>query len=88
MLTATLYDVTRNKHLRTARGYIVDFGFSRILDFGPGRQPAVELPHTIWERPREGVTHFDPYAWDMLCVGRAFKEMLSVSSLPRPRSSA
>ena len=82
MLIASQDAASLNTQLRTTRGYIVDFGFSRLLDLGPGLQPAVELPRTVWERPRDGVTHFDPYAWDMLCVGRAFKKMLRVSSLP------
>lgn len=66
--------------VRPNRVHIVDFGFARLLELGPGLQPAVELPNTVWERPREGATHFDPYAWDMLCVGRAFKTLLRVST--------
>lgn len=79
MLTATPHTASLNKQLRSRRSYIVDFGYSRRLELGPGRQPAIELPATIWERPREGATYFDPYAWDMLCVGRAFQSMLRVS---------
>ena len=61
------------------RVYIIDFEYARLLEHGPGCQGAVELPNTIWPRPREGASHFDPYAWDMLCVGRAFEVMLRVS---------
>ena len=73
---ASLFD----KPIPLDRAYIIDFGFSRRLELGPGCQPAIELPHTIWARPREGATHFDPYAWDMLCVGRSFKSLLKVSA--------
>ena len=67
------------------RAYFIDFGCSLRLPLGPGVQPAVELPDTIWERPREGVTRFDPYAWDMLRVGRTFEGYLKVSSFGVPQ---
>ena len=63
------------------RTYIIDFEYSLVLDHGPGHQGAVKLPDTIHPRPQEGATHFDPYAWDMLGVGRAFEVMLRVSRL-------
>ena len=63
------------------RVYIIDFGCSLRLPFGPGSQPAVKLHDTVWERPREGATHFDPYAWDMLRVGDTFDTYLDVSSI-------
>ena len=63
------------------RAYVIDYEFAQHLEQGPGRQGAIELPDTIWPRPREGAIHFDPYAWDMLCVGRAFEIMLAVRPL-------
>ena len=70
------------------RAYIIDYEYSLLLEYGPGRQSAVKLPDTIHLRPREGATHFDPYAWDMLCVGRAFEVMFRVSRSSLPAMSS
>ena len=68
--------------IREGQAFIIDFEYSRLLDYGPGRQPAVELPYTRWARPREGITHLDPYSWDVFCLGVAFNEVLyQVSAL-------
>ena len=61
--------------------YIIDFGYSVRLDAGPGRQTAVDLPNTVWKRPRDGMTRFDPYAWDMFCLGNSFSDIIEVHLL-------
>ena len=66
----------RHEGIQEGQVFIIDFEYSRVLDYGPGRQPAVELPYTQWARPREGITHLDPYAWDVFCLGVAFNEVL------------
>ena len=72
----------RHEGIQEGQVFIIDFEYSRVLDYGPGRQAAVELPYTQWARPREGITHLDPYAWDVFCLGVAFNDILyRVSSL-------
>ena len=65
--------------IQAGRVYLIDFAFSRQFELGPGSQPAVQLPDTNWPRPREGITHFDPYAWDVFQLGKCFNVMLQVS---------
>ena len=71
--------VWQSPRLVPSRVYLIDFGCSLRLPLGPGIQPAVRLQDTVWERPREGATHFDPYSWDMLRVGDTFDAFLDVS---------
>ncbi|KAI0751747.1 hypothetical protein C8Q80DRAFT_1231308 [Daedaleopsis nitida] len=52
--------------------YIMDFGESQQLELGPGRQPAIKLPPSHIAPPN-GMTHLDPYSWDVHCVGHAFQ---------------
>ncbi|KAI1789919.1 hypothetical protein LXA43DRAFT_1150603 [Ganoderma leucocontextum] len=52
--------------------YIIDFDRSRRLAHGPGTQGPVRLPPTQYAPP-PGVTHLDPYAWDVYCVGRVLE---------------
>ncbi|KAI0751755.1 hypothetical protein C8Q80DRAFT_1159179 [Daedaleopsis nitida] len=52
--------------------YIMDFGESQQFELAPGRQPAIKLPPSHITPPND-MTHFDPYSWDMLCVGHAFQ---------------
>ncbi|KAI9069817.1 hypothetical protein FKP32DRAFT_1671074 [Trametes sanguinea] len=59
------------------RVYIPDFNTSRQLELGPGEQHAITLPGSQI-RPPNGLRHFDPYSWDMYCVGHVFAWMLKV----------
>ncbi|OSD00614.1 hypothetical protein PYCCODRAFT_1437211 [Trametes coccinea BRFM310] len=54
------------------RVYIIDFDTSRQFDLGPGDQHAVELPETQVDPPNE-MTRFDPYSWDVYCLGRVLE---------------
>ena len=51
--------------------YIMDFGQSRQFELGPGHQPAIKLPASRIDAPL-GMTHFDPFSWDMFSVGHSF----------------
>ena len=81
MLLVDRYTAAVQPRLRNGRLYLIDYGCSRQLALGPGKQPAVELPDTVWPRPREGITHFDPYAWDMFRLGDTFLVQLKVRSI-------
>lgn len=67
----------RHSTLKPKRIYIIDFGQSIQLQLGPGRQPAIDLPASQEKKP-PGMGHFDPYSWDMYCVGKLFEIHLEV----------
>nr|VWO95359.1 Cytochrome P450 monooxygenase CYP52X1 [Ganoderma boninense] len=75
------------EHPRTKAGrvYIIDFDRSRQLDLGPGLHPPIELPSTQYEPPLQMKT-FDPYSWDVYCMGRLFEHLTEVS-IPSASSS-
>ncbi|KAL7284503.1 hypothetical protein ACG7TL_001794 [Trametes sanguinea] len=58
--------------IKPYRLYIIDFDTSRQFDLGPGEQHAIELPETQTQPPN-GITHFNPYSWDVYCMGRVFE---------------
>lgn len=64
--------------LQTGRVYLIDYERSAHYPEGPGRQPAVPLPVTATKPPVE-MKSFDPYAWDMYCVGTMLDITLRVS---------
>ncbi|TBU21686.1 hypothetical protein BD311DRAFT_706701 [Dichomitus squalens] len=61
--------------LKAYKLYIIDFDRSRKLDLKPGVQGAVALPETVCRHPN-GITHLDPYSWDVYCAGILFLEFL------------
>ena len=73
-------DETEEEHPRTKAGrvYIIDFDRSRQLELGPGRQPAVALPSTQFKPPLQ-MKAFDPYSWDVYCMGKLFEQLTKVS---------
>ena len=70
-----------NEHPRTKAGrvYIIDFDRSRRLELDPGRQPAIELPSTQCKPPLQ-LKRFDPYSWDMYCMGEVFEHLITMPS--------
>ncbi|KAI0325204.1 hypothetical protein GY45DRAFT_280962 [Cubamyces sp. BRFM 1775] len=57
------------------RPYIIDFDTSRQLALGPGDQHAITLPSTQLPPPIE-LKHFDPYSWDMYCLGKVYERIV------------
>ncbi|KAI0325207.1 hypothetical protein GY45DRAFT_1330628 [Cubamyces sp. BRFM 1775] len=57
------------------RVYIIDFDTSRQLTLGPGAHSAITLPPTQI-RPPDGLKHFDPYSWDVYCLGHVFEDLM------------
>ncbi|KAI8995449.1 hypothetical protein BD414DRAFT_520712 [Trametes punicea] len=72
LLTAMPWDAAAHVRIVPYRLYIIDFDSSRQLEFGPGKQHAITLPETQMEPPK-GLTHFDPYSWDVYCLGRVLE---------------
>lgn len=77
MLAANSIQASVHKQLIADRLYIIDFGQSRQLPLGPGVQRAITLPETQMSRPND-LLHFDPYSWDVYCVGRTMDYLLKV----------
>ena len=64
--------------------YIVDFGQSRQLALGPGRQPPIVLPPSQTQKPGD-VTALDPYSFDVYCAGRLMERCLKVNATVHER---
>lgn len=62
------------------RIYIIDFDTSRQFSLGPGVQQAITLPGTV-QVPPNGLTSFDPYSWDVYCMGRTLEQVIRVRQI-------
>ena len=60
--------------------YIIDFDRARNLELKPGAHGAIALPSTVC-RPPPGITHLDPYSWDVYCAGNLLQELVEVCCL-------
>ncbi|KAI0328456.1 hypothetical protein GY45DRAFT_1355149 [Cubamyces sp. BRFM 1775] len=69
--------------LPPGRVYIYDFNTSRQFTRGPGSQPAITLPETQI-RPPNGLTHFDPYSWDVYCLGVLLNGLMDMYAEDKP----
>ncbi|TFK78954.1 hypothetical protein K466DRAFT_606522 [Polyporus arcularius HHB13444] len=79
VLMATSYEATRHANTKAGTIYLIDFGSSRVLARGPGEQEPIELPPSAVPKFADRPV-FDPYAWDMYCVGVLFTSILEVSN--------
>ena len=60
--------------------YLIDFESCQQFEHGPGVQTAVPLPGTHVVPPLE-MKSFDPFSWDVYCLGRTLEHILQVSLL-------
>ncbi|KAI0711505.1 hypothetical protein C8Q76DRAFT_61032 [Earliella scabrosa] len=72
VIMATEEHVAHFKELEAGKAYVIDFDRSRRFDRGPGSQTAVDLPAT-GQYPPLNMKRFDPYSWDVYCVGKMFE---------------
>ncbi|KAI0768318.1 hypothetical protein BD413DRAFT_696126 [Trametes elegans] len=84
---ARLEDAENHACLVSRKLYIIDFDTSMQLDAGPGEQPALTLPPTQ-VRPPNNLKYFDPYSWDVYCLGNMMNNMLEVDYFGRPPAIA
>ncbi|KAI0324124.1 hypothetical protein GY45DRAFT_1263479, partial [Cubamyces sp. BRFM 1775] len=70
--------VSEHPSLICGRPYIIDFDTSRQLALGPGSHHAITLPPSQLPPP-DGLKHFDPYSWDVYCLGQVYERALRVS---------
>ncbi|KAI0658941.1 hypothetical protein C8Q70DRAFT_916692 [Cubamyces menziesii] len=69
--------------LQLGRIYIYDFNTSRQFTHGPNSQPAITLPETQTPPPND-LTHFDPYSWDVYCLGVLLNESMDLYAERKP----
>ncbi|KAI0330101.1 hypothetical protein GY45DRAFT_1303599 [Cubamyces sp. BRFM 1775] len=62
--------------LQLWRVYIYDFDTSLQFARGPGRQHAITLPESQTPPPN-GLTYFDPYSWDVYCLGHLLDQLMN-----------
>ncbi|TBU40103.1 hypothetical protein BD309DRAFT_993322 [Dichomitus squalens] len=83
ILAAVDKDAVHDKRIEAGKIYLIDFQMSRQLKLPPGQQPAILLPETQ-VRPPGGIKHFDPYSWDVYCLGDVFQRRLKKYCFMRP----
>ncbi|RPD65167.1 hypothetical protein L227DRAFT_203523 [Lentinus tigrinus ALCF2SS1-6] len=83
LLLARHEDVEYHKELELGKVYIVDFSESQLLHLGPAQQPAIDLPQSIIPKPLE-MQHFDPYSFDVYCLGIVLENTLKFVYKQRP----
>ena len=70
-------DALHDRRVEAGTIYLIDFQMSRQLELPPGQQPAILLSATQVPPPN-GIKHFDPYSWDIYCLGDVFRRRLKV----------
>ncbi len=78
IVSSAHYHTLEHKDIMANRLYIIDFNSSKQFALGPGAQRAITLPATQIPPPN-GLRHFDPYSWNMYCVGRTLEWIVEVS---------
>ncbi|KAI0071463.1 hypothetical protein K474DRAFT_1701599 [Panus rudis PR-1116 ss-1] len=78
-LVAHRQDLANDNRLVEGKLYIIDFDWSKRLKYGPGVQRAITLTPTQIEPPN-GLKHFDPYSWDVYCLGHICRDIIRHNS--------
>ena len=80
VLAASKREAAYDPRVKAGKLYIIDFDRARKLELKPGAQGAIALPSTVC-RPPPGITHLDPYSWDVYCAGNLLQELVEVCCL-------
>ena len=80
IVAATEENARRDARLTAGRVYLIDFETCRQFEHGPGVQTAVPLPNTHVDPPL-GMKSFDPFSWDVYCLGMTLEFMVQVRRL-------
>ncbi len=83
LVVGTRQTAAEHERVVENRIYIIDFDQSRQFTLGPGVQRAITLPDTVHDPPN-GLTSFDPYSWDVYCMGRTLHQVVEVRHICRP----
>ncbi|RPD65166.1 hypothetical protein L226DRAFT_250026 [Lentinus tigrinus ALCF2SS1-7] len=84
LLFAEAWDVKCHKELEIDKIYIIDFSESHQLSLGPGQQRPIDLPQSILPKPLN-MQRFDPYSFDVYCLGSVLNHTLSRVYRKQPR---
>ena len=88
MVAATEDDALRDGRVTAGKVYLIDFESCRQFALGPGAQGAVPVP-PAHVKPPLGMKSFDPFSWDIYCLGATLAVILEVKvyctdmSMPR-----
>ena len=77
VVAATAEDARLDARLTAGRVYLIDFESCQQFEHGPGVQTAVQLPNTQ-VRPPLDMKSFDPFSWDVYCLGATLEDILDV----------
>ena len=80
IVAATEENARRDARLTAGRVYLIDFETCRQFEHGPGVQTAVPLMDTHVIPPLE-MTVFDPFSWDVYCLGETLEVVVEVGLL-------
>ncbi|KAM5541247.1 hypothetical protein V8D89_005176 [Ganoderma adspersum] len=85
VVAATEEDAKRDARLTVGRVYLIVFETCEQFEHGPGVQTAVLLPspHVV---PLLGMKTFDPFSWDVYCLGRTLEIMLQRVFIFKPEA--
>ncbi|KAH9886284.1 hypothetical protein C8Q73DRAFT_285790 [Cubamyces lactineus] len=75
VIAALPYDAQYHPSVVARKIYLIDFNTSKQLRLGPGVQHAITLPPTQIPPP-DDLKHFDPYSWDVYCLGRLCQDVI------------
>ncbi|EIW53688.1 uncharacterized protein TRAVEDRAFT_23941 [Trametes versicolor FP-101664 SS1] len=84
LVVGTCDTAAKHESVVKNRIYIIDFDTSRQFSLGPGVQQAITLPGTV-QVPPNGLTSFDPYSWDVYCMGRTLEQVIRLVVLQGAR---
>nr|VWO99431.1 Uncharacterized protein [Ganoderma boninense] len=83
VVAATANDARFDARLTAGRVYLIDFESCQQFAHGPGVQTAVPLPDTHLDPPLD-MTSFDPFSWDVFCLGMTLEFLTESMFLDKP----
>ncbi|TBU22170.1 hypothetical protein BD311DRAFT_676702 [Dichomitus squalens] len=85
VVAATEEDAQRDMRVTAGKVYLIDFESCRQFALGPGVQGAVPVP-PAHIRPPLGLKSFDPFSWDVYCLGATLEVILQEKFFCEPQS--
>ncbi|KAI0323975.1 hypothetical protein GY45DRAFT_1332040 [Cubamyces sp. BRFM 1775] len=76
VVLTTERDAQLHKELTAEKIYLIDFETARRLSLPLWKQHVLPLPEARYRRRLKDLAHFDPYSWDVYCLGRLFRYLL------------
>ncbi|TBU26185.1 hypothetical protein BD311DRAFT_849966 [Dichomitus squalens] len=84
LVVAVNNSMTLDRRVELGKIYFIDFQTSQQLQLPPGIQPAITLPQSQ-VRPPPNIKQFDPYSWDVYCLGYLLRNRLKFHCLSKPK---